>query len=83
MENLHLEVVSPIGILFKGNCHMAVVPASEGDMGIMQGHEMIISSLKNGEILILDQKENQIAKFEVNSGFAEMLDANNLLILID
>jgi len=83
MENLHLEIISPTGILFKGNCHMAVVPAAEGEMGIMQGHELVITTLNSGQLAVFDQKNNQIASFEVNSGFAKMQDANNLLVLID
>jgi F-type H+-transporting ATPase subunit epsilon len=83
MSNLNLEIISPTGILFKGNCHMAVVPATEGEIGLMKGHEIIITTLKTGQLLVLDEKQNQIAQFDIASGFAKMQDADNLLILID
>jgi len=83
MSALNLEIISPNGILFKGECRLAVVPSVEGDLGIMAGHEMVIVSLREGKIDIYDDKETLIKSFEVTTGFAKMQAANDLLVLLD
>ncbi len=83
MSNLNLEILSPAGVLFKGECHLAVVPAIAGDIGFMQGHELLIAALQEGQVEIFDDKQNLIQAFPVTTGFAEMKDEDNLLILID
>lgn len=83
MANLNLEIISPNGVVFKGNCHLATIPSVEGEMGVMSGHEAVVVSLKAGEVVVYDEKQNALKKFEVVSGFAEVKEDNNLLVLID
>ncbi|MFT5702970.1 MAG: F0F1-type ATP synthase epsilon subunit [Rickettsiales bacterium] len=81
-KELEVEIISPTGYLFKGQCHLATIPASDGDMGIMNSHETILTNLKEGKVVIFDNRDNIIKECEVKSGFAEMFD-NRLLVLID
>ena len=60
MSKLNLEIISPTGVVFKGECQMAVVPSAAGEIGVMYGHESVIASLKDGCIAIYDEKENLI-----------------------
>ena len=83
MADLNLEIISPNGVVFKGNCHLATIPSVEGEMGIMSGHEAVVVSLKAGEIVTYDEKQNILKKFEVISGFAEVRESNGLLVLVD
>jgi F-type H+-transporting ATPase subunit epsilon len=83
MADLNLEIISPNGVVFKGNCHLATIPSVEGEMGIMNGHEAVVVSLKAGEVVTYDEKQNILKKFEVVSGFAEVRENNGLLVLID
>ncbi len=83
MTDLNLEIISPNGVVFKGNCHMAVVPSVDGEMGVMFGHEAVIVGLKAGEVTIFDDKQNSLKNFAVTSGFAEVKSDGNLLVLID
>ena len=46
MPSLSLEIISPSGIIFKGDCHMAVIPSVSGEIGVMHGHEAAIASLQ-------------------------------------
>lgn len=82
MASLNLEIISPAGVLFKGACHMAVVPSVEGEMGVMHGHEAVIVNLKAGQISVFDDKQNVVKSFDVKSGFAEQ-SAEKLLVLIE
>jgi F-type H+-transporting ATPase subunit epsilon len=79
---LNVEIISPSGYLFNGTCNMAVIPATNGEMGIMEGHEALITSLKEGKISIYDDKENIVNQFEVSAGFVEVLE-DKLLALVE
>ena len=83
MADLNLEIISPNGVVFKGNCHLATIPSVEGEMGIMSGHEAVVVSLKAGEVVTYDEKQNTLKKFEIASGFAEVRENNGLLVLVD
>jgi F-type H+-transporting ATPase subunit epsilon len=81
--NLNLEIISPTGILFKGECFMATVPSVEGEMGVMYEHEAVIASLAAGQVKIFDANQNVIKTFDVKSGFAEVQNPGKLLVLLD
>ncbi len=83
MSALNLEIISPSGILFKGECHLVVVPSQSGDVGVMHGHEALIASLREGKIDIYDEKQNIIKSFDVKSGFAKMQGIEKLSVLVD
>jgi F0F1-type ATP synthase epsilon subunit len=40
--SLYLEIASPQGMIFQGECHLVVIPASEGEIGVMASHEAFI-----------------------------------------
>ena len=78
-EIFFLEIVSPEkSFLKKDNVTEVVVPAFEGEMGILKDHISIISFLKPGIIKITsgNDKEN----FYVDDGIVEFKD-NTLSIL--
>jgi F-type H+-transporting ATPase subunit epsilon len=83
MSNLKLEIISPEGILFNGDCHMAVVPSALGDIGFMHNHEMVIASLREGEIVVFNEKNEALKSFAVKSGFAKMQEGGRLLVLVE
>lgn len=83
MSALNLEVISIQEVIFKGTCHMAVVPSFNGDAGIMHGHESIISRLKEGQITLYDEKQNVSKQIDIPGGYAEMKDADTLIVLLD
>jgi F-type H+-transporting ATPase subunit epsilon len=83
MSELKLEIISPTGVLFKGECHMAVVPSVAGEIGIMYGHEAVVAKLQEGKVSIYDEKNNLVRSFDITSGFAEMHGAEKLLVLVD
>jgi F0F1-type ATP synthase epsilon subunit len=84
-KNLHLEITSPNGILFQGECYLVTIPSIDGEIGAMQGHEMVVSMLKrDSEINIFDENNKIIKTINVeNGGFAEMQGEEKLLVLID
>ena len=78
-EQFTLEIVSPEkSFLKKDNVTEVVVPAFEGEMGILKDHISIISFLKPGIIKIISENENE--NFYVDDGIVEFKD-NTLSIL--
>ena len=78
-EQFNLEIVSPEkSFLKKDNVTEVVVPAFEGEMGILKDHISIISFLKPGIIKIMSGSEEE--NFYVDDGIVEFKD-NFLSIL--
>lgn len=66
-----LEIVSPERLLLDRPVDMAVIPASEGDMGVMEGHTPTIVMLRGG-VISLYQGDQVTDKLYVSGGFAEV-----------
>ena len=78
-EQFNLEIVSPEkSFLKKANTTEVVVPAFEGEMGILKDHISIISFLKPGIIKVFSGNEEE--KFYVDDGIIEF--KNNTLSIL-
>ena len=78
-EEFKIEIVNPEkSFLVKEDVSEVVVPAFEGEMGILKDHISIISFLKPGIIRILSNSGNE--KYYVEDGIVEFKN-NNLSIL--
>ena len=78
-ENFKIEIVNPEkSFLIKEDVSEVVVPAFEGEMGILKDHISIISFLKPGIIRILSKSGNE--NYYVEDGIVEFKN-NNLSIL--
>ena len=51
---MQLEIITPEKSIYKGEIASAVFPGSEGSFGVLPNHSPNISTLKNGEIKIVD-----------------------------
>ena len=65
----NLEIVSPDRLLLSQPVDMAVIPASEGDMGVLPGHAPTIALLRGGVITIYEGGAPR-QKLFVSGGFA-------------
>jgi F-type H+-transporting ATPase subunit epsilon/F-type H+-transporting ATPase subunit delta len=78
-EEFKLEIVNPEkSFLVKEDVTEVVVPAFEGEMGILKDHISIISFLKPGIIKVLSKTGNE--NYYVEDGIVEFKN-NNLSIL--
>ncbi len=66
-----LEIVSPDKLLLSQPVDMAVIPAAEGDMGVMPGHAPMIVLLQGG-VITLHEGGRPTARLFVSGGFAEV-----------
>lgn len=83
MPKLNLEVISKTGIIFSGECLQAVIPCTEGEIGFMVGHEIVVAMLKEGKIKVLGDDDKLIKEIDVEGGYVEMNGESNLVVLID
>ena len=78
-EEFKVEIINPEkSFISKDKVTEVVVPAYEGDIGILKGHISIISFLKPGIIKILEKNEEQ--RYYIEDGIMEFKD-NSLSIL--
>ena len=66
-----LEIVSPEKLLLSRSVEMVVIPALEGDMGVLAGHTPMIVTLRGGTI-DLYEGDRVTDRLFVAGGFAEV-----------
>ena len=66
-----LEIVSPSQLVLSRPVDMVVIPAEEGDMGVLEGHTPMIVMLRGGAISLYAGDEVSERLF-VAGGFAEV-----------
>ncbi len=68
---INLEIVSPEKLLLSRDVDMVVIPASEGDMGVLEGHAPMMVMLRGG-IVSLYAGDQVTDSLFVAGGFAEV-----------
>ncbi len=66
-----LEIVSPEKLLLSRPVDMVVIPAAEGEMGVLPNHSPMIVLLRGGTIRLYDG-DKVTEKLFVSGGFAEV-----------
>ena len=66
-----LEIVSPEKLLLSRPVDMVVIPASEGDMGVLEGHAPMMVMLRGGVVSLYEGDRITDSLF-VAGGFAEV-----------
>jgi len=69
---LHFELVTPEKLLRSEEVYMVVVPGTEGDFGVLQGHAPFMSVVRAGELAIYSGPNSVSARIHVEGGFAEV-----------
>lgn len=79
-DELILEVVTPEKIAFSGKVDEVTIPGTEGEFGVLRGHEPFLTSVDIGELYFLvgGKKTN----YAVNTGYAEVT-GSKVTILIE
>ena len=70
---VQLEIVSPERLLLARPVDMVVIPASEGEMGVLERHAPMIVMLRGGTIRLY-QGEAVTDRLYVSGGFAEVTE---------
>jgi len=71
MATFLLELVSPERLLLSRQVEMAIIPAAEGEMGVLPGHSPMVVTLRGGVISVRENGQ-EMEKLFVGGGFAEV-----------
>ena len=75
-----LSIVTPQGEAYRGRVGTVVLPGSEGDFGVLQGHERFLAPLRIGQLEI--RAEQGPLHAAVSGGFADVA-AHEVVVLAD
>jgi F-type H+-transporting ATPase subunit epsilon len=77
---LHLEIVTPEKKAYSGEVDSVVIPAVNGEMGVLPGHEPLMTMLEPGHLqtTVGDKKEY----LAIGNGFVE-ITADKIIVLTD
>ena len=81
MNTIHLEIVTPEGLIFSNDAKMVVLPGADGEFGVLPGHASLVSLLQVGVVDIenLDGTHDAVA---IDWGYAK-IDEDKICILVD
>ena len=76
-----LEIITPEKELYNGTVTSVKIPGSAGEFEILNNHASIVSSLINGNIRVINDKQEEL-NFNIKSGVIEM-QKNKIVILAE
>ncbi len=77
---LHLEIVTPEKKVFSDKVQDVYLPGEDGEMGILELHAALVTSLKPGELRY--KQDGQVTELAIGTGFAEVTQ-EKVVVLTD
>ncbi|HZV17072.1 MAG TPA: ATP synthase F1 subunit epsilon [Sphingobium sp.] len=72
---LHFELVTPERLVLSEDVYMVVVPGTEGEFGVLEGHAPFMSTVKDGTLKVYDRDGAEPRTIHVEGGFAEVSES--------
>lgn len=79
---LHFELVTPERLVRSEDVYMVVVPGTEGDFGVLEGHAPLMSTIRDGDLSIYRTQGAAPETIRIEGGFAEV-NATGLTVLAE
>lgn len=79
---LHFELVTPAKLVRSDDVYMVVVPGSEGEFGVLEGHAPFMSTIRDGALRVYRTENGAPEEILIEGGFAEV-GANGLTVLAE
>ena len=77
-KKFELEIVTPDRVFYKGECEHLVITAIDGLLGILYGHEPLVTALPDGELkYMVDGKWRYAA---ISEGFIQVTPDKSVII---
>ena len=80
-EPITFDLVSPERLLLSTEAEMVTVPGSDGYMGVLKGHEPVITTLRPGMIDVKGM-DGSDTRFFIRGGFADV-SADKITVLAE
>ena len=69
---LHFELVTPVRLVRSEEVYMVVVPGTEGEFGVLEGHAPFMSTVRDGVVKVYKNAGGVPEEIIVQGGFAEV-----------
>lgn len=69
---LHFELVTPQKLVLSEDVHMVVVPGTEGEFGVLEGHAPFMSTIADGVLRVYATPGAAPRDIAIEGGFAEV-----------
>lgn len=79
---LHFELVTPARLVRSDDVFMVVVPGTEGEFGVLEGHAPFMSTIRDGALTVYKTESGAPEQIMIQGGFAEV-GANGLTVLAE
>ena len=79
-DELILEIVTPEKMAFTGSVEEVTIPGTEGEFGVLRGHEAFLTSVDIGELNFT--KDGKKTYYAINTGYAEVT-GSKVTVLIE
>ena len=79
-DELILEIVTPEKMAFSGKVEEVTIPGTEGEFGVLRGHEAFLTSVDIGELNYI--KDGKKTYYAVDCGYAEVT-SSKVTVLIE
>ncbi|MBQ8297152.1 MAG: ATP synthase F1 subunit epsilon [Ruminococcus sp.] len=77
-KSFHLEIIASDRLFYKGECEHLVITALDGMLGILPGHEALVTALPTGELkYMVDGKWKYAA---ISEGFMEVMPEYTIIL---
>lgn len=81
MDTFGLKIIASDRIFYEGRCKQLVLPAPDGEVGILAGHENMVIAVTVGDAKMEIEPGNWV-DLAVGAGFAEVVN-NRVTVLVD
>ena len=71
-ENINIKVITPLEVIADNDVKMAVLPGSEGDLGVLFKHTPLLTLLRRGKIKFYNNEDKFEQTIVVDDGIAEI-----------
>ena len=78
---MFLEIITPDKKLYSGEVKSVKLPGSAGSFGVLKNHAPLISSLKKGNVKVVDEQKQSLS-FPIKGGVVEVLK-NKIIVLAE
>ena len=79
---MNLEILTPEKKLFSGEVYGVQMPGISGSFEVLDRHAPLISALKAGKVKVLSGVNQELASYQVQGGFVEVLN-NRVTVLLE
>jgi len=69
---LHFELVTPAKLVRSEDVFQVVVPGTEGEFGVLEGHAPFLSTIKDGTVKVYKTETAAPEEIVIIGGFAEV-----------